>query len=436
MLHFGMLCPDLFGHLNPMMALARELERTGHRVTFYQRLICQSKLESAGFRVRAFAEQEFPIDVTREQLRNLAGLSGLKALQYTVEILRRRTAACLRDVPRLARDDRIDALLVDEVSWEGATIAEELGIPFITVCNALVIYPEEAVPPFPTTWRYSTSFAARLRNRLAYRLLTRIARPLLKTVNDHREQIGRPRYASREQAVSPLLMISQEPAEFEFPRARLPACFRFVGPLVDREVRESVQFPFEKLDGRPLVYASMGTLQNRQADIFGKIAAACEGLPVQLIISLGGGGHPETLTALPGNPVVVEFAPQLELLRRAALCITHAGLNTALESLSQGVPMVAIPITNDQPGVASRIAWTGSGEFITPRRLTAAGLRACIEHVLTNPSFAANARRLRDAIGGYGGASQAATLVTAAVQNGEASPLNAPSQPPSLSALL
>src|SRR6476620_4352602 len=62
MLHFGMLCPDLFGHLNPMMALAREMERTGHRVTFYQRLICQSKLESAGFRVRAFAEREFPID--------------------------------------------------------------------------------------------------------------------------------------------------------------------------------------------------------------------------------------------------------------------------------------------------------------------------------------------------------------------------------------
>jgi MGT family glycosyltransferase len=366
--------------------------------------------------------------VTRQQLHKLAELGGLKALRYTVEILRRRTAACLRDVPRLAREDRIDALLVDEVSWEGATIAEELGVPYVTVCNALVIYPEEAVPPFPTTWRYSPSFAARIRNRLAYRLLTRVARPLLKTVNQHREQIGRPRYASREEAVSPLLMISQEPEEFEFPRTRLPACFRFVGPLVDHEVRESVAFPFEKLDGRPLVYASMGTLQNRQADIFGKIAAACDGLPVQLVISLGGGARPEALPALPGNPVVVEFAPQLELLRRATLCITHAGLNTALESLSQAVPMVAIPITNDQPGVAARIAWTGSGEFVTPTRLTAAGLRACIEHVLGNPSFAANAQRLRDAIRRYGGATQAAALVIAAVRSGEAALFHLPRQ--------
>ncbi|MGA7216366.1 MAG: hypothetical protein WBX20_19355, partial [Terrimicrobiaceae bacterium] len=37
-----------------------------------------------------------------------------------------------------------------------------------------------------------------------------------------------------------------------------------------------------------------------------------------------------------GSPIVVPFAPQLELLRRAALTITHAGLNTALESLNQG----------------------------------------------------------------------------------------------------
>src|SRR2546422_7887921 len=68
---------------------------------------------------------------------------------------------------------------------------------------------------------------------------------------------------------------------------------------------------------------------------------------------------------LAGEPIVVEFAPQLELLKRAALCITHAGLNTALECLSNGVPMVAIPITNDQPGVAARIEWTGTGEMVS-----------------------------------------------------------------------
>lgn len=418
MAHFGILCPDLFGHLNPMMALARELERLGHRVTFYQRLISRQKLEAAGFRVRVFAENEFSIEATREQLAELARTSGLKALSQTVEILRRRTAASLREIPAMAREDGIDALLVDEVSWEGATIAEELGVPFVTVCNALVVYPEVTIPPFPTTWRYSTSLLARLRNRLAYRVLSRFARPLLRTVNEHRVAMGKQPYSDRRQAVSPLLMISQEIEEFEFPRRELPAQFRFVGPMVDHQVREDTQFPFDKLDG-PLVYASMGTLQNRQGEIFTKIAAACDGLGVQLVVSLGGGAKPEDLPPLPGGPIVVQFAPQLELLKRAKLCITHAGLNTTLESLSVGVPMVAIPITNDQPGVAARIAWTGCGELIEPKRLTPDRLRTLVRRVMNDSSYAQNARSLQAAIQRSGGAPGAAALVTRAVQDGK-----------------
>ena len=100
------------------------------------------------------------------------------------------------------------------------------------------------------------------------------------------------------------------------------------------------------------------------------ILTACEGLDAQLVLSLGGNMDPAGFLGRAGNPIVVKFAPQLELLEQAALCITHAGLNTALESLAWGVPMVAIPITNDQPGVAARITWCGVGEFVTPRRLT------------------------------------------------------------------
>ncbi|WLT39734.1 hypothetical protein NON20_10065 [Synechocystis sp. B12] len=69
------------------------------------------------------------------------------------------------------------------------------------------------------------------------------------------------------------------------------------------------------------------------------------------------------MPALPGNPLVVNYAPQLELLQRTALTITHAGLNTTLECLNNAVPMVAIPIANDQPGVAARIAWAGVGNL-------------------------------------------------------------------------
>jgi UDP:flavonoid glycosyltransferase YjiC (YdhE family) len=65
---------------------------------------------------------------------------------------------------------------------------------------------------------------------------------------------------------------------------------------------------------------------------------------------------PEQIGLVPTNAIIVKQARQLELLKRTWICITHAGLNTVLESLAQGVPQLAIPITYDQPGVAARIA--------------------------------------------------------------------------------
>jgi MGT family glycosyltransferase len=117
-----------------------------------------------------------------------------------------------------------------------------------------------------------------------------------------------------------------------------------------------------------------------------------------VVLSLGGNMDPAEFPDVGGNAVVVKFAPQLELLEQAALCITHAGLNTVLESLACGVPMVAIPITNDQPGVAARIAWRGVGEVVTPKRLTAARLRTAIDRVRSTPAYGENARKLQQEI--------------------------------------
>jgi zeaxanthin glucosyltransferase len=110
-------------------------------------------------------------------------------------------------------------------------------------------------------------------------------------------------------------------------------------------------------------------------------------LDAQLVIALGGGSNPASLPHLPGSPLVVGYAPQLELLQRATLTITHAGMNTALESLNNGLPMVAIPIANDQPGVAARIACTGAGEVITLGKLTSYRLQAAVQRVLTEDSY-------------------------------------------------
>jgi UDP:flavonoid glycosyltransferase YjiC (YdhE family) len=103
--------------------------------------------------------------------------------------------------------------------------------------------------------------------------------------------------------------------------------------------------------------------------------------------------------------------PQLELLKQTAVCITHAGLNTVLESLAQGVPQVAIPITYDQPGVAARIAHKRTGVVTSLDKLNADRLAFLLNEVLTNPTYRQNAHKLQKAIAEANGLSRAADLI-------------------------
>jgi MGT family glycosyltransferase len=134
-----------------------------------------------------------------------------------------------------------------------------------------------------------------------------------------------------------------------------------------------------------------------------------------LVLSIGANLDGSKITPLATNTIVVKNAPQLDVLKRATLCITHAGLNTVLESLSTGVPMVAIPITNDQPGVAARIAYTRTGVVLAIKKLTgkagAEKLRAAIDSVLTDPSYRENAQKIQQAFACANGLEKAADII-------------------------
>ena len=211
---------------------------------------------------------------------------------------------------------------------------------------------------------------------------------------------------------SPLAQVSQLPAALELTGRRLPPRFHHTGPWVDPEARAPVDFPWSRLDpDRPLAYASMGTLQNRVLRTFRMIAEACAGIDVQLVISLGGGQDPALLGDLPGDPIVVGYAPQLELIRGAALTISHGGLNTALESLARGIPQVVLPVAYDQPGVGARIEWSGVGRSIPVARLTIARLREATREVLSDPTYRERAGALRLAIGAADGLNRAASVI-------------------------
>jgi zeaxanthin glucosyltransferase len=158
--------------------------------------------------------------------------------------------------------------------------------------------------------------------------------------------------------------------------------------LRDEQLSREVPFFWEWLDGRPLIYASCGTIQNSLENVFRTMIEACAPLKAQTIISLGGDALTPALSgSVPPNIKVVPYAPQRLLIERATLCINHAGLNTVLDSLEFGIPMVSIPIASDQPGTAMRTKRLGAATVVPVAELSAARLRLEIQSVLANSSY-------------------------------------------------
>jgi MGT family glycosyltransferase len=283
----------------------------------------------------------------------------------------------------------------------------------------MLINREPGVPPYSTHWAYSTTPWARLRNRLGNALIDLLIRDLRQVIVEQRRDWNLPPYQRREDAYSPLAQVCQLPEAFDFPREHLPAHFHYIGRFQDPSgtepiTFENINFPFERLTGQPLIYASLGTLQNQRPEIFECIAKSCMSLDVQLVISLG---NPQAQPIdLPGNPIVVPFAPHQKLIERSKVVVTHAGMNTVLTALGCGVPLVAIPITNEQPGIASRLARTKAGKMLQLSKLNEITLRRAISEVLSESSYRIKAQQLQKIIQASGGVERVADIIEQAAQ--------------------
>ena len=366
-------------------------------------------MKAAGIEFCLIGQSDYPPGTLKELDEQLGKMTTLRVLRFTMERIRNSTRMILRDGPEAVRNANVDALLIDETEMAN-NIAEYLGLPFISLALIPPLVPDNRYPPFYFGWSGSQRWWARLRNEIAIRVLTRVAAPIFAGVNEYRTAWGL-RVSVPEDGLSKLAQITQLPRALEFDIEPLPPHLYYTGPFVDARQRPLVDFPWDRLDGRPLVFASLGTLQNRAQEIFRMIAEACARLPVQLVISLGGGLEPEQLGPLSGDPLVVSYAPQLEIVKRAAVVITHAGINTVLESLAEGVPLVCMPLGNDQPGVASRVATHGAGVVVPPRRANARRLHAAVRAVLEDKSYRSAARKLQAAMLQIDGLELAADIV-------------------------
>jgi len=414
MANIGVFCLPMPSHLNLFLVLGEALARRGHRVIFFGISDNEGKIRDEGFDFYS-TDPEAVEPGTFTQIKQSIGQRGtFGAMRAQGRFDELRYDAILQKGPKLASRAALDGIIVDQAEACSGSVAEKMGLPWVSVASALSMNMEPAVPLLFTTWGYSRSRWAVMRNRLVYGLLELGAVRTRQIINRYRKGWGLEPLRSTNDAFSPFAQLSQQNAEFDFPRTQLPACFHYVGPIRPR-IRPPVPFPWNRLDGRRLIYASLGTV-NQHRRVFEAIAQSVAGLDAQLVLSLGGAGRVEDFSNLPGRPLVVEFAPQLDLLERAALTITHAGLNTTLESLAAGVPLVAVPINFDQFGVAARIRWTGTGDFLRLGKATPKRLKALVREVLENGRYAEAAGRMRAAIAATNGPERAADIIEQVIE--------------------
>jgi zeaxanthin glucosyltransferase len=415
----GFVSMPFVGHLNPMTTLARRLHSRGHEVAFIGVPDVEPFARGAGLDFVPFCENEYPAGSITKLLRPVSKLHGLEAVRWSI---RERNidlfSAASKHLPQKLSETGIDALVIDVIHTFLELVPMSLGMPYVQVSTGLHLDFSGTTPPFFFSWPHETTPEALTRNLEGIKAAGEIFAPVVPAAMSYAEKVGlQIDWSDFTATTSKLAVMTQTPKEFDFPGIPWPAQFHYTGPFHDIEGRGPISFPWEKLNGNPLVYASMGTLVNGLERVYKIILQALGPLSdIQVVLSVGANVKLDDLGTIPSNVIVVRKAPQLELLKRAALCITHAGLNTALESLAQGVPMVAIPSAYDQPGVAARVAYHGVGEFIELEDLTAERVQWLSQEVLENPSYREKARWFQNVIAQTRGLDAAADVIERALR--------------------
>ncbi|HYZ71875.1 MAG TPA: glycosyltransferase [Chthoniobacterales bacterium] len=397
----GFICPNLPGHLNPMTTLARHLHARGHDVIFLYSPTANGLPCIQG-------DKSDDMNAGRPEMSKL---EGPEAVAFLCGIAAKETEAIFKSLPGMLERTGVEALVLDPIQFFVELAAMKLRIPYVTVANALYVDFSGYTPPCIVGWPHEIAPEAFARNlgaitgaiKFCYNEGTKAyAKGLgFKTDLDHPSWI-----------FSELAYITQVPKEFDFENPLLPPQFHHTGPFHDGKGRPEVKFPWDRLTGEPLIYASMGTIMNGRADVFRTIAAGvAKHKGTQLVLSIGDQLDPKEIGSVPSNAIIVNKAPQPELLKRASVCITHAGLNTVLESLAQGVPQLAIPVTFDQPGVAARVAAKKTGVTMPFVDLTSERVSTLLDEVLNSSIYRQNARKFQEIISNTNGLSKAADII-------------------------
>lgn len=412
MLSFAVIAPPFLSHVRALEAIASVLVTRGHRVTWIQQPDVRALLRDKRLGFHAVGGRSHPLGSLAAVVERAAKPGGPLGLRRVIHDMARATDMLCQDGPAALRAIAADAIIADQMEAAGGLLAEALGLPYVSVACALPVNREPDLPLPVMPWAYPSDARGHKVNTTSARIHDWMMQPHGQAIARNARALGiAPRDALHD-CLSPWAQISQTTAGFDFPRQDPPPHFHHVGPLRG-PLKDEPAFELRPADdGRPFVFASLGTLQGGRVALFERMARACKALDVQLLIAHCNrlGTRDEARLKKAGATWVTGFAPQRTALGRADVAITHAGLNTALDALEAGTPMLALPIAFDQPGVAARIAHAGAGLKVLPPLASTRAIQKALQRLLEEPAFSQRAAALGAELADAGGTELAADI--------------------------
>ena len=136
MSHFGVLSYKGTGHLNPLIALSRQLIGRGHRVTFFQKPEVEAQVHQHGLEFVPIGPLKLS-STEDERASGQSSLSGIAALRFGIRRIADDMEMFLRETPTALAHAGVDTLIMDEIALSGPTLAEMLRLPYFVVSTSV-----------------------------------------------------------------------------------------------------------------------------------------------------------------------------------------------------------------------------------------------------------------------------------------------------------
>jgi len=370
---------NLHGHINPTLPIVKALVESGEDVYYFATKEFQAKLEAHGAIFMDLGEEFEQFILT---FRPHGAHPFYTLMEYMLAFDRVTVPLILDKIINL----QFDYLIHDVMFGGGNIIARTLNIPAISSCSSFVM---ENLP-LPTS------------------MLEPGYHPQLDFLYHELEEV------KKEWNVSSLtltdIFFKGEPLNlvytsrlFQPQGEAFPQSFHFIGPaIIDRN--ETLDFTLSKSPEKKIIYISMGTINNNCIELYQYFIEAFKDCNYQVVMSIGSKTDPFMLGIIPDNFIVRNHVPQLEVLKQADLFISHGGLNSVSEALYYGVPVIAIPMANDQPAVAKRLSELGAGLQLRVEAITPSLLQITANTILSDNSYSHHCEQIRESFhhsGGY-----------------------------------